>query len=224
MKKDLLQDCNDQRIPPRDFMQTFCVRCRNPECVNAGWANSTWEGRMATQVDRLLINPRIARPEDSRFDPLRAMHFVEVAASLALARRDDPWAGPGVHLAEPDPSRVTSEVVETAVAKLAEARGKKAPTQISVEREEPLSVSPPVETIPATSESPVVAPISKRVPEVEVVSASRANTEFPEEGVMLDGSRAPSLGVSTSTPEDDPWAPKKKLNVVPKGAKIRMEG
>ena len=159
---------------------------------------------MGTQVDRLLINPLQARQDDTRFDSVRAMHFVEIAAAIVLARRADPWSGPGVHLAEPDPLTTTSSVVEDAVSKLAAARGKPPP----VER--------PVLDLP-------VAPaevVAKSVPAPPVAARLPVNTEFPDEGVMLGGN-GPAMKPEG---QEDLWAPKKKHNLVQPGAKIRMDG
>lgn len=206
MKKDLLQECNDQRIPPKDFMQTFCVRCRNADCVNAGWADSLFDGRVATQVERLITNPTRARAEDSRFDPIRALRFLEVPAAIALRRGADPWAGPEVHLAEPDSQVSSSVAVEAAVAKLAESKGR-LPTVVAVESEPAL---PSSVTVPSPPDPP--APTPPRPPPVAV------NTEFPEEGVMLGGGPPPTA----PSPAVDPWAPKPKVHVVPPGAKVRM--
>ena len=212
MKRDLLHECNDQRIPAKDFTQTFCARCRNHDCVNAGWAGSVFEKRVSTQVERMLTNPIMARPEDSRFDPVRAMHFVEVAEAIVLRRREDPWAGPGVFLAEPDPSIVTLPTVEDAVTKLAEARGKKPPAvSISTEPEPEI----PIEALPQPPPPPAVTPVLPPV----VVSRPAANTDFPEDGVMIGGAPPPTRQEPVSA---DPWAPKPKHNIVPAGAKIRM--
>ena len=218
MKSDLLNECNDQKVPPRDFKETFCKRCRNQNCVNAGWAISTFEERVRTQVDRLLVNPRLARPEDTRFDPIRAMHFVEVAAAISLARRADPWAGPGVHLAEPDPETAKSQVVEEAVSRLSEVRGKRpAPTVITVEEEKPLPEPAPE---PPLSPTPVItAPRQDPAPVSPKVAVPLINTDFPEEGLMIGGGKAPT---SPTKVDADPWAPKPKEKVVPRGTKIRM--
>jgi hypothetical protein len=211
MKPDLLNECNDQRIPPREFKETFCKRCRNQNCVNAGWSSSSFEERVRTQVDRLLTHPLQAQPDDPRFDHVRAMHFVEIAAALSIARRADPWVGPGVHLAEPDPETAKSQVVEDAVSKLAEARGRRLPTVIAIQEE--VSVEePPVE------EPPVEEPPVEDVPPLPV--ALGINTDFPEEGVMIGGG-SPKVSAPVS---EDTWAPKPKVNVVPRGAKIKMGG
>jgi hypothetical protein len=207
MKRDLLQECNDQRIPPKDFTQTFCVRCRNAECVNAGWASSSFEERVLVQVDRLLRNPVRARPEDSRFDAVRAQHFKEVSQAIVLRRREDPWAGPGVFLSEPDPAVVVSPTVEGAVARLAEARGKVPPT---------VEVAPPEPVIAPPAPPPVVVVAAPLSPPASV------NTEFPEEGVMIGGAPPSPDPRSTESLSADPWAPKPKRNVVLPGAKIKM--
>jgi len=211
MKPDLLNECNDQRIPPREFKETFCKRCRNQNCVNAGWSSSSFEERVRTQVGRLLTHPLQAQPDDPRFDHVRAMHFVEIAAALSIARRADPWVGPGVHLAEPDPETAKSQVVEDAVSKLAEARGRRLPTVIAIQEE--VSVEePPVEDVPPLPPRPSVP---KPLP-----VALGINTDFPEEGVMIGGG-SPKVSAPVS---EDTWAPKPKVNVVPRGAKIKMGG
>jgi hypothetical protein len=222
MKPDLLNECNDQRIPPNEFKDVFCKRCRNQNCVNAGWSSSSFEERVRTQVDRLLVHPHQARPEDTRFDHLRAMHFVEVAAAIAIARSSDPWAGPGVHLAEPSPDTQTSAVVENAVAKLAEARGKRpTPTMVSVEEEKPIEPIPvvlPEVTKPVDPPREAVPPKPIEAPRPVSPPRPLVNTEFPEEGLMIGGAAS-----SPTPPPADPWAPKPKVNVVPKGARIKME-
>lgn len=213
MKPDLLNECNDQHLPPRDFKETFCKRCRNQECANAGWSSSSFEERVRTQVDRLLVNPVQARADDPRFDHVRAMHFVEVAAAISLARRADPWSGPGVHLADPDPETIKSQIVEDAVSKLAEARGRKLPV-IAIQQEEEAPLEPTEQRV--TSPEPRVR---ERAPEprAPVTPVMQVNTDFPEEGMMIGGGPP-----SKPAPETDPWAPKPKQTVVPRGAKIRM--
>jgi hypothetical protein len=194
MKRNLLSECNDQRIPPKDFTETFCKRCRNHDCSNAQWANSSFEERVRTQVDRLLVNPYQARPEDTRFDPLRAMHFLEIPAEVVLAKLADPWAGPQAHLATPPTSVSSNQVVEDAVAKLAEVTGRKPPAP----------PTPPQEVVPPSKPQQVAI-----------------NTDFPDEGVMIGGGTIPQ---THQAPVVDPWTPKPKMNVVPRGAKIKMGG
>ena len=65
MKRDLFHECNDQGMTVPEFESLFCQRCRNTECERAGWSTSSWDERISTQVDRLLINPNIATQEES---------------------------------------------------------------------------------------------------------------------------------------------------------------
>lgn len=230
-KLDLLRDCNDQGIPPADFMGTFCQRCRNPECVNAGWAGSSWSGRMATQVDRLLTFPSFANPDDPRFERLRDLEFRQVEAPIVW-NPSDPWAGPSVHLVDPERKTSHSQDVEEAIKSLAETRVKKAP-------ESPGNPVPETRPEPSPQPSPVQAPVAERtsapkhyvldtlpaVPQVQAPTPTQrvVNTPFPEEGVMLDGGPLPTPQVKE---EIDPWAIKPGGDAVkvPVGARVRMGG
>ena len=65
--KDLYLQCNDgsSGMTAEQFEEVFCQQCKNRECVRASWAFSTWDKRILTQVDRLLLNPNIVRQQDS---------------------------------------------------------------------------------------------------------------------------------------------------------------
>jgi hypothetical protein len=68
--KDLYMICNEGgQLSQEDFEQTFCRVCKNRDCVRADWAFSSWDKRILTQVDRLLVNPTIAsQSESSRWE------------------------------------------------------------------------------------------------------------------------------------------------------------
>lgn len=215
---DFLNECNHLREPASDFKNMVCSRCRNPTCVNAGWAGSIWEQRMSTQVDRLLVRPTYADPKDSKFESVRSQRFMEVAPALILARKQDPWAGPNVHFADPDGQTDTSGTVDAAVAALT---GK--PVK-GVEAPAPPQVQEPVPATVATQPSPV----RPRVPTPQ--DAHPMNTDFPDEGLMVDGtppgpSSGPQPHPHPSVPVD-PWAPPStpKGKVVAVGAKIKLGG
>lgn len=217
-QRDLLFECNDPRttngevVPPEVFKETFCQRCRNWSCVNAGWAKSTFEQRVNTQVERLLTNPQRARPDDPRFSKVRALHFLEITEALVLnSRGGDPWAGPGVHLARPESSVSSSDIVDAAVAQL----GKGAITP--VEPSAPVEPNPPVASgnpLPVVATPVVSAPTERRLD---------MNTSFPVEGVMIGGGPIPAEP-TPAAPPPDPWTPQNTGKVVPRGAKIKMEG
>jgi len=222
-KLDLLQDCNDQGVPPREFMALFCKRCRNGGCVNSGWSESAWSDRIATQVNRLLTNPNFADPNDPNFKEVRSLEFRQVEEPLII-RGGDPWSGPTVHLATPARQVNTISEVENAISALSEARGKPPPRVVEVSEPEPPRVVR--EAPPTQPTQPVTRP--RENPRHYVVDTPNpklgreVNTAFPGEGIMLDGSPPPPVGVDPSGV--DPWAPSlitgpKKVAV---GARIRM--
>lgn len=206
---DLLGECNSEHLPPAEFKSLFCQRCRNQSCGNAGWSGSVWTDRMSTQVDRLLNHPLIADAADPKFTNVRALRFLEIAPPVVLNTRD-PWEGPGkgvVHLAEPDQQVATAQAVDAAVRAL---------TGREVHTPEPPSAPPPV--VPAVP-PPVVARPVPLGPPVRAI-----NTEWADEGVMVDGSpvEAPKPAPQVAV---DPWAPvAPPAKVVTAGARIKMGG
>ena len=201
---DLLQECNDQKVPVADFKAAFCSRCRNTQCVNARGSESRWIQRIGTQEERLLIHPNFADDRDPRFDSIRGLHFRSLGQEEIVLNSRDPWAGPGVHMASPDTKTHRSDAVDQAVAALV---GKPVlPTRVESQ--------PP----------PVLTPTPKPQPSTPVTSGLAMNVPFEESGVMLDGTPPKSTEKSVSV-VDDPWAPPPpKPMVVPVGAKIRLGG
>jgi len=225
-KLDLLQDCNEHHVPPKEFMGIFCQRCRNHDCVNAGWAESTWEDRMATQVSRLITNPNFGDPNDPQFRDVVNLDFRHLSEPLVV----DSWDRPQAHLVLPERQTSQPADVERAIQALSEARGKPAPAetapaQAPVQAPARAPVPPaPVRAIqePArpnprhyTADTP---PTTPSTPQRDI------NTAFPAEGLMLDGS-PPTPDSISGTPGGDPWAappPTNQPRKVPVGARIRM--
>jgi hypothetical protein len=76
--KDLFVECNDMGLSEKEFKQTFCDVCRNRECVRADWAFSSWDKRILTQADRMLINPNIvSQTESSRWEGISNLETLE---------------------------------------------------------------------------------------------------------------------------------------------------
>jgi hypothetical protein len=76
-KTDLLSSCNDQNLSEKDFTGLFCRRCRNRSCERAGWAFSSWDERISSQVDRLILNPNIiSQAEASRWEGLSDLETI----------------------------------------------------------------------------------------------------------------------------------------------------
>jgi hypothetical protein len=234
-KLDLLAGCNDQHLPPREFMGIFCKRCRNAACVNAGWSGGLWVDRMATQVDRLLVNPNFADPRDSKFDPLRELNFREISEALVLRTKADPWGGPEVHLADPTEGTSANRSVEDAVRALSASRMGAAPPAL-IEAAPPPTPAPVVPEPPPARRNPSyfldeaapepVKPAAPAKPAPTPPDAHAVNTPFPEEGVMIGG---PPTTPMRSGPAVDEWAPpvadpSKKALKVAVGARVKMTG
>jgi len=96
-KRDWLRECNDQNVPPQEFHQIFCVRCRNPDCSRAGYAGSIWADRMTTQVERLLENPHFADLSIPQYAQVNANDFPDAlrqALRIEIARKRGDWELP----------------------------------------------------------------------------------------------------------------------------------
>jgi hypothetical protein len=65
--KDLFLECNDKRVPEKDFMGQFCNYCKNTSCERAGWGFSSWDERIGTQVERFFHTPTIKQEEASKY-------------------------------------------------------------------------------------------------------------------------------------------------------------
>lgn len=201
-KLDLLGTCS-ATIPIGELKELWCTRCKNPECVNAGWAESKWHGRMLTQVDRLLDHPSFADIKDPRWKEITNLGFLEIKEPISIVSEES-WDGPGVHLSNPDTSVSSAMMVDQAVAALSGKEIK------------------PMES-PKTAEHPMSfmdggAPPDPVKPQ-ETTASNKTNTDFPDEGLMIDGSTPSTPAVQKM---NDPWSTEASVRFVPAGAKIRM--
>ena len=62
---DLYLECNDQGMTEKEFTSSFCQYCRNTRCERAGWSKTSWEDRIGSQMDRLILNPNIHGQSES---------------------------------------------------------------------------------------------------------------------------------------------------------------
>jgi hypothetical protein len=82
---------------PEEFAKHMCRACRNTDCDRNNVHNkdvNPWVDRMATQEDRLLINPKFANPADPEFAPIRKVDFRSAfreAISLEIAAKKGDW-------------------------------------------------------------------------------------------------------------------------------------
>ena len=210
-KRDWLQECNEQGVPMQEFGQIFCVRCRNPECMRAGYAGSLWADRMGTQVERLLENPKYADLSMPQYAKINAMDFPDAlrqALKIEIARRRGDWEVPE-DLTEEQAMAELATLTAKEPAKPATQAASLAVTLVD-EVGEPYTPEVPV----PVSTAPTPAPVAR--PPVPTVPLNRPNTPFPVGGVVLPGAGA-------RTAPADPWAvPAPVENVVSIGAKIRL--
>lgn len=120
--QDLTSECLSDIGPElaslgvQGLRQAMCVRCFNPQCGYSRTSGTLWEQRMATQVDRLLINPHFADPSSSRYEPVLSAQWENVKPSGWISLNDSgiivptPSASPTPTLApvSPKPLRNTS--------------------------------------------------------------------------------------------------------------------
>lgn len=93
-KTDLYETCNEQGLPEQQFKATFCQRCRNHSCENAGWSWSSWEERISSQEDRFLKNPKFANVNDPRFDRVREQDFPVLIQEALRLNSGSEWEIP----------------------------------------------------------------------------------------------------------------------------------
>lgn len=232
--QDFLSECNVERLPAQQFMATWCQKCRNSACRNAGWGLSKWAARMSTQEDRLLNNPIFAHEDDPQYNHIREVDFPDLlnqAIRLEIAGKKNDWEIPSqedvkVHLASINPINMTNgtiESVDDATKALARAKGNPEPNLPSiiqdVEGDEdgvPTESSLDPSEIPPDHfpEPPNTPPSTPH----QVPANFLANTPFPPEGIMIGGGAAP-----TPPKEEDPWAPPStKDRKVKVGATIKL--
>jgi len=233
---DFLNDCISDlgvKNDPRAFMETFCARCRNRECVNAKWAGDKFAARVATQPDR-LFRPNVADPANPKY--ARLADFVDnlrEAMRLEIADRRKDWEIPEIPIldgTERHAPPATTAPLDGAARALAQARGRdlnlpdpwaESAKEFVLETErlmpvddppvvEP-SVEPSVEPPPTPMVVPPPPPRYKAPPSVAVGNAPAKS------GVMIGGAKP------AQAPADD-WEPKKKVDTVQPGARIKLGG
>lgn len=184
MKKDLISECNDQRLPEQDFVATFCNRCKNKSCERAGWANSTWESRISTQADRLLHNPNIVlQSESSRWEGIMDFEGLHVGVEAEV------WGAP---------QRPTPPLFEAPV----------------VEPEPPVVEAIPPVIEETQSEEVVPPPPEPEIAEEKPTAPQPAQrlVNTPPQQIYVGGLEPPPA--KKETPKNDPWAvPTNKVSV-----------
>lgn len=77
-RRDLLAECNTERIALPEFQEGWCRRCINPECGRSLFGQSRFDLRVNTWQDRLFANPTRMDPSDPRFKVIASQRFLSV--------------------------------------------------------------------------------------------------------------------------------------------------
>ena len=210
--KDLFIECNEGgKMPPQQFEETTCKVCKNRTCVRAGWAFSTWDKRILTQVDRLLDNPSIALQTDSsRWDGIANLEGFKESQTIEV------WGAPKSDLIlidSPKPPPQEPTPLPPQELPIEPPKETLIPPQVQ-ERVEPLTVPPQAPAPEPIEEEP--PPLA--TPPIEPTHASSLNT--PPQPVYLGaGSPPPQERPAPKNFSSDPWAVTETL---PVGGKFKM--
>lgn len=195
MKKDLLGECNDQKMSEVEFTSLFCKRCKNKECGRAGWASSSWEERIATQADRFLNPTIVSQHESNRWEGLVNLESLEPTGEIEV------WGAP-VREAPPMFEEVAPIPISEPISE--------APLPPPVAPSEPVEVSSPT-TNPVEPIEGALEPLP---------SAPKRIVNTPPQQIMVEGVDRPNTNPAPKPV--DAWAtPPKTLKV---GGTFKMGG
>lgn len=203
---------NDEKA----FRETFCQRCRQPNCDLAQWSGDLFTQRTSTQADRLL-RPTQADPTSSRYEGLKDFQdMLQQAMTLEIADRRGDWNVPSV----PDFSKPQQQLPKHMVYAMPQDKSLVVVDDGQTDPVEEL-VAEVVTERPARPALPQGEPATV-VPTVKAASVPThaGNTPMPLGGIVLGGP-APTAPVA---PKHDPWAAPTTPagNVVKRGATIKM--
>lgn len=180
---DFFRECNSQGLAPKEFQQTFCQRCRNPDCDLAAWGTGLFDRRVATQAERLL-NPQQADPRLPKYARIVETEFPSMmreAMMLEIADRRGDWEVPEIAVVDgriETASPATTQAVDNAVRNLAHSYGQPAPVMPSLSDEfaaQALAVLGELSEVdPADVTSLVVDPSVSQAQEEAAVTSSPA--------------------------------------------------
>lgn len=181
---DLLADCirsveEKTRSPVKSTEVTSlcCPYCRHPKCHRAGLADSQWQARIATQEERLLVNPNfsdLSLPSHMELHQLSWPSLRKEAMKLEISAQRGDWepvsdddVGPTDGIVELA-SEESQNAVDRALAALARKRGKAPPKipKLSSGLEDPTGPSLPEHSKPEKADwkslARGVAPVERR--------------------------------------------------------------
>lgn len=199
-RRDQLLECNTAKESLRDFQETWCKRCVNPECTRSMFGQSRFDVRVNTWEDRLFKNPPRMDSSDPLYNLIAGKKFLTIETGRAPEIRG--WV---------DPSEPVEEPVRVEVPPV-----KTVPTVVTPTVVTPTVVAAP-EKAPSSVRQATVEPAPTRPPDRGTESFP-INTQF-QGGRMLNGVRG------QQAPPRDPWAaPTPAENIVPVGGRVKFKG
>lgn len=227
----------DFRQEPEGLRLNYCRFCKQIECEHVGLASDPFTERIKTQVDRLLLNPNRADPNDPEVEHLRAkdwetprertVHRAQVWTDVQTATVTDAAkalaAMKGKTVEEtPAPDPVPEVLVDSEPLGPDSFGGEDYPsdgpmplTDEEMERihgpEDPTDFEEPE---PEKISAP--PPVSEKPPLPPSTTDSTGNTAFPSEGVMLGNRERPKPVEPTpqAPSREDSWSPARKAKIV----------
>ena len=103
-RRDLMGECNTERIPLNEFQDGWCRRCINPECARSLFGQSRFDLRVNSWEDRLFRKPPRMDPSDPRFGALASKQFITIDTSAPPEVRS--WVDPVAPPVPAEPVRV----------------------------------------------------------------------------------------------------------------------
>lgn len=176
-RTDLTDECFGpearRHVDLKQFRETCCNHCRNPDCLQAKWGRTPFDIRMETQVDRLLVNPQFSDLTSPKHLLIHQQDFPDISHKmkrLMIAAKRNDWT----YIPEEDGMKETSgaeatSAVDRAVEKLARMRGKEPPKPVATEPEP----TPEPEPLPEPEPTPLPEP-EPPLPEPERVPLTAA--------------------------------------------------
>lgn len=237
MAGDLIEECiSDLAAPGQDrdykaFQDTFCLRCRNANCIHAKWVSDQFSARIATQPDR-FFNPTFTDGRQPKYADLVdfADRFQE-AMKLEIANKRGDWEVPEVPIVDGQVEQGAvsmTDTVDDAVRALAKSKGKKEPALPDARQASMDDFVTETEKLMAEENShceeeppPASAPLREPPTAAPDGPYPMGNTPTPATGLMVGGGQVPSPDSTPATAPDD-WSVKPVERKVQPGAVIRM--
>jgi len=210
-RRDLLQECDEKKVPLQEILQGWCPRCVNPGCTRSQWGKSKFEDRVIHWEERLFLNPAKLDPSDPRFSLISAKNFLTIAPGTPGAPTSE-WVDPRHTRTEPLMVQVPAIVQPVP-----------APYTPPVVVEAP-KAAPEVVVVTPTEVPAIVAPVTPAVVQKAPIASPVLQNTTVKPQQMIDGGPR-----SSQTSVLDPWAPKPSLSnsgerIVEPGAKIKLGG